>query len=425
MPASTLYGLDIEVALGLARQADWATWGAGEWGVNTWGDADTELGDWVDVTCEVEDGLQLQAGIDTVDGIVTRWEAATCVFTLLGADWDPWNGPYYGYVGPQLPVRVRWRDSVGPGEWQPAFEGTVDDGGWDWQPAPPGGLNRTWVLASDYTADLANWTAPELAPAGDHETASARVTRILDLASWPTSRRAVTTGGTTLSFTTMGQAAWEMLLQVADTDLGLLWVRRDGYLVYIPRGRVSAGTALTGRLVVCVEGDDDIQVVDMGRPQPGVIRNTVAISRFSRGSGDTPVIVTRRDDASIARFRSHGYTRTDLLHDTDAWSTSVADATLGSGSWPSPAPAHVVLSSELGDVRVGPLLLSLEPDQFFDVVDTAGSVWSESVLGWDVLVRFETITGTLSLGDITPWVASAHWGSAIWGRDRWATTGGS
>ena len=424
MPATTLYDIDLEVAVGVGRLASWGAWDEGEWGVNTWGDADTSLGDWVDVTCQIEDGLQLQAGVDVTDGIVTHWEAATCAFSLIGSDWDPWAGPYAGYVGPQLPVRVRWRQTTGPGAWQPAFEGTVDDEGWNWEPAAPGGLPRTFVLATDYTSDLANWKAPELPPAGDHETAAARVTRILDLAGWPTARRAITPGGTTLSATEMGEAAWEMLLDVADTDLALLWVRRDGYLAYIPGGRIAYGTKLSGRLVVCPTGPNDIQVVDMGRPQPGVIRNAVAISRFARDDADTPAVVVLTDESSIARFRSHGYTRDDLLHDTDAWSTPLAEATLGAGSWPSPAPAQVVLSSELGDVRVAPTLLSLEANHYFDVVDTAGTVWNESVLGWDVLVRYASITGTLALGDVTLWVGSAHWDAAVWGRDRWATFGG-
>ena len=421
MPATTLYGIDVEVALGLGRQADWGVWDAGRWDGAVWGDPDTALGDWVDVTCQVVDGLELAAGADQEDGVVTRWEAATCVFTLLGADWDPWGGPYAGRVGPQVPVRVRWRTTTPIGAWAHAFEGSVDDEGWEWEPAPPGGLGRAAVVATDYTSDLTSWDPPDQPPVGDGDTAAARVGRILDLADWPAGRRAVTAGGATLQPSKLGDEAWAMLLDVADSDLGLLWVRRDGYLAYIPQGRVAVGVELAARLAVCPAGPDDVQLVDLSRAQPQVVRNVVAISRAARDDveDDSPVVVTMTDSSSVGRYRSHAYSRTDLGHDDDAWSEIICEAVLGANAWPSAAPARAVLSSELGDERVGPLLLSLEANHYFDVVDTAGRVWSEAVSGWDVAVRWASITGTVALSDISPWVGSGRWDAARWDFDRW------
>src|SRR4029077_7126833 len=104
-------------------------WDAGVWNGSVWGQPDTELGDWVDVTCQVAGTFTLTAGTSDREGVGTRWEAATATFTLDGAQWDPWNGPYVGVLGPQLECRWRWRPT-GEATWRPLFYGAVTDGGW-------------------------------------------------------------------------------------------------------------------------------------------------------------------------------------------------------------------------------------------------------------------------------------------------------
>ena len=101
--------IDMEVCLGVGQSDMAGVWDSAAWDVNTWSQTDTSLGDWVDVTCEVLDGFELGAGATSVDGVVTRWEAATCALTLKGAQFNPRTGPYAGLMGPGLPIRVRWR----------------------------------------------------------------------------------------------------------------------------------------------------------------------------------------------------------------------------------------------------------------------------------------------------------------------------
>ena len=154
----------------------------------------------------------------------------------------------------------------------------------------------------------------------------------------------------------------------------------------------------------------------MGAPQPGVIRNASPSPGSTRDDADVPVAAVRRDDASIARFRSHGYSRTDLLHDTDAWSGHVADATWGRGRGRRRPPPKS--SSRPGSGMAGwrrPSCRS-NPTSTSTWSTPAGAVWNESVLGWDVTVRYESITGILALGDITLWVGSARWDTAVWGK---------
>jgi hypothetical protein len=225
--------------------------------------------------------------------------------------------------------------------------------------------------------------------------------------------------------TTLAAAAWSELLAVADTDLALLWVTRGGDLAYRPRGRVGPGNRLSGRLVVCETAPGDVAVMTMGRNQPSVTRNRVTIARRTDPTvpGDTPVPVVRDDRESIARYQAHDFKRTDLWHVPDAWSTTIAEAVLGAGAWPSPAPGLVQLDAVTGNPAVPVLLLSLEPDMTFDVVDDAGTTYREAVVGWDVQVRHAEIDGVILLEDVTRWSLAGAWGTAHWGTDRWSLGG--
>ena len=81
------------------------------------------------------------------------------------------------------------------------------------------------------------------------------------------------------------------------------------------------------------------------------------------------------------------------------------------------------LDTVTGDPLVAPILLTLEPDMTFDVVDDGGTVWREAVIGWDVQVGFDELEGVLLLEDVTRWTNVGHWGAAIWGVDRWGIGG--
>lgn len=601
---TTDYGVDLRVQLGIGRQSGSGRWdnASARWDAIVWGEADTSLGDWVDVTCETADPFTLTAGASDADGVVTRWEAATCALRLLGAQWDPWAGPWAGIVGPSVAVRVSWRPAGDP-TWLPAFTGSVAADGWDYIPGTRPYAN---VHATDSTQNLAAFDPPERSPIGTGDTASQRVNRILDVAAWPANLRDVTTGGVHLKSSTMAEALWTQLLAVADTDLALMWIRRDGRLAYRPQGRVGVGIELTGRLVICppnpldrltltnlienpapaslfgwsvnrpdahihtyaageilvdrqavayaneaaswfnaglstaspvlkagvnyqrsieiwvdaastlsgigfgsfnggqllpanqwtrvveqftgtgaamyamggivnmpgvgtgihcklrraqlmenisgatlpyFDGDTPdipggrtyswtgtpnnstsiaapsaavpVQVVTIGGAQFTDIRNIVSISRQKDETGPDATTATVRDDGSIARYLSRAYSRTDLQHQDDVWSTTVANAVLAASAWPSRAPREAVLSSRLGDPKIPSLLLSLEPDMTFDVEDTSGAFWREECVGWKVTVGRHLIDGTIELSDVSKWIA-AEWGSAVWDRDRWS-----
>ena len=414
MSATFPAGIDLEVALGIGSITAGGRWDSGTWDFNSWEEADTELGNWTDVTCDVIAPLAFGAG-SSADGVVTRWEAATAAFTMIGATWDPRSGPYVGLLGPGLPVRVRWRPT-GAVDWLVAFVGACDDDGFTYDPK----TFQAQIAATDGTRVFAAYNGVEQNSQGGGETASARVTRIADMVAWPAGSRDITAGGVTVQATTLADEAWSMLLAVADTDLALLWLTRAGALAFRPEAKVTPSTEITA-VVGCSPpnvppGVEVIDPVNITGQQPVSLRNIVSISRQAASDTDTAATVTLRDEPSISRFLAHTYQRTDLIHTDDNWSTTVAQAILMASAWPSTAPAQIELNSR-ADPAASALLLGLEPSlsiQVFDGIRT----WTVEPAGWQVTVTPTEISGTIDLLDVTIWYGG-QWDSAVWDIDQW------
>ena len=416
MSGATLPGpqVDIEVALAIGSIDPSAVWDSGYWGYNTWSEPDTPLGDWADVTCDVVIPLTLGSGTSP-DGVVTRWEAQTCAFTLIGEEYDPRSGPYVGLLGPSLPVRVRWRPTgADDTAWLTTFLGQTTDDGFTYDPK----TRLATVAATDATAVLAAYDGVEQAAQGAGETASARVARIANMAGWPADRRDIAPGGVAVQATTLADAAWTLLLAVADTDLAVLWINRNGDLAYRPTGKVTPSHDVKA-FIGCVADDTGphwIDPVNIVGQQPTITRNIVSISRQARDDDDTPTTATVRDEASVSRFLSHSYSRTDLIHNDDAWSTTVAQAVLMSSAWPSTAPASVDLSSR-ADLASSALLLTLEPAQSVVVTDGVGT-WECEPAGWSLSITPTEVSGSIALLDVSPWYGST-WDLDGWDLGRW------
>ena len=290
--------VDLEVCLAVGQQALAGVWDTGTWDTNVWAQTDTELGDWVDVTCNVEVPFEMHAGTDRADGVVTRWEAATTALTLHGDAFNPRSGPYAGLLGPGLPVRIRWRPTGAP-DWRPGFSGYVDDDGFTWT-KPAGHVGSAHVAATDGTRILNAADLMKRAPVGAGETASARVTRIADAVQWPTDQRGIQPGGVTVRSTTLDGSAWSQLLLVADTDLAHLWIDGAGVLRYVPQGRVLPARQPTAS-ITCVAGNPGIPAfppVSITGQQPTVIRNVANIQRSVEDRAAAAPVATVSDDQS-------------------------------------------------------------------------------------------------------------------------------
>lgn len=402
-------GVSVEIAVASTSPA----WSVSAWNDAQWAQTDTSLGNFVDVTCDCSE-VHLSGGATAADGALTRWEARTATITLWGPKFDPWNGPWAGQLTPGMPVRVRWHPPGDP-TWRPAFTGTVDDAGYTWDPA----TNQTTLGAVDDTAILAAWDGLAQAEVGGGETADQRVNRILDAASWPSTARNIAASTTKVIPTTLAGTAWEMLIAVADTDLAMCWVDRAGTLNYQPLARVQTNPGPPDHIIdpSCTPPAGHVQAASLGTDNPVVTRNIVSITRQSYDS--TPAAtVTLRDDASVARFRPHSYSRTDLVHQDPNWSTTIAQEILQSGAWPALSPTAAGLDVLLG-AEAAYLLLGSEPKIWVQVLDRTGRAYSCIVLGSDVLLTPDTLSGQLVLDNLSR-LQGDRWNQSLWNQGKWA-----
>ena len=411
-------GIDLEVCLAVGRPENAGVWDTGRWDAAVWADTDTDLGDWVDVTCDVEVPFTMHAGTDSGDGVVTRWEAATVAFTLWGDLYNPRAMPWAGLLGPGLPVRIRWRPT-GTTDWLPGFAGYVDDDGFKWS-KQPGRAGRAAIAATDATRIFNAADLMPRADAVDGETAAARVHRIADAIDWPPDLRRITAGGVPVRATDLSGNAWSQLLLTADTDLAHLWIDAAGYLTYVPQGRVHPDRTPLIQITCDPDGSGvpAAPPVSVTGQQPTVVRNVANIQRsVASGAPEAPV-VTLEDDGSIARYLRHVYSRSDLLNVTDSVSLLIAQAVLTSAAWPSVAPAAVELTSR-ASLDAGYFMMGLDPDLTMSVQDAYGTVWLCQAAGWSVQVDRDAITGTIALIDVTSYVGD-QWDTAAWDQSKWS-----
>lgn len=221
--------LELAVQMGIGLQT--SVWDTDTWDFSQW--SEETVGGWVDVTCDVSE-VTITSGASAPDGVLTAINATTGGVVLHGDQYNPW-GPEYGQgqLGPKVPVRLLWRRPGDPAL-VPVFTGVTDS--WPYERS----TETASVALVDATGGLANndlLTLP--GPAGQGEGISARMNRILDAASWSTAARQIPADTRPTISTTLGEAAWTMLQNAADTGLGLVWIDRSGNVAYLPIGQVG------------------------------------------------------------------------------------------------------------------------------------------------------------------------------------------
>ena len=206
--------------------------------------------------------------------------------------------PAHGEIQPTLPGHTFATLFGGYADtWAPQWAADSDD-------------RFTQLTATDGVKILAAFDTNATNPVGNGETASERVTRILDHALWPSDQRNITPGGVPLIGTNHAQPAWTELLLAADSDLGYVYLAPDGRLTYVP------GEVVRDRL-----GDD--AVVAFGCDGWDIITEATAGFDIARLRNIVSGQVGNRlrtdaNEASIARYRAKSYKRTDLLQQTAA-----------------------------------------------------------------------------------------------------------
>lgn len=280
--------------------------------------ADDQLGVgfWVDVTSDV-----LTCG--TRRGrqrLLTQADAGTVVLELDNTTrkYDPTNlsGPYVlvgaTLIKPMKTVRIR---ALYNGVYYPIFLGYADSWQLNWSDSE---WATTTLVATDGFKILGNFDPLEVAAVGAGEDSGARINRILDNAGWPTLDRDIDVGDSTMQATNLSQNALTELKLVADSELGDVFMTREGYVRFRRRTAYLEDTEATTAQIWL---DDQTPYTDPSQRSYAataiaydvdLIRNIANIGR----SGGT--VQTVQNATSIATYLNQSYTRQDLLLETDA-----------------------------------------------------------------------------------------------------------
>ena len=226
---------------------------AGYWFMDNVAVAATKIGaagTWTDLTPYAKRGITTRRGSGRVQSPIIRYEAGTATVHLNNSDrrFDPTNttGPYVSggvsRVTPMRPIRVR---CTWAGVTYHLFRGFVDQWDVDWIANV---YSEVTVTATDGFKVLANKKrAPTLITVdgkqvpqtyGGGEDSGARVTRILDSASWPAADRQIATGNSPMQATDLSGDVLSELQAVADSEVGELYIDGQGRVVFRNRSAI-------------------------------------------------------------------------------------------------------------------------------------------------------------------------------------------
>lgn len=269
---------------------------------------------WEDITGDVRGPLVIDRGRQRD---IDEFRAGTIRMLLDDPDgkYDPTNtsSPYYGNVQPVRQVRVTLTAN---GAEYLAFRGYIENWPSDYG---DGFLATVEIEAVDGFAILANQDLDEITAAHSGDLSGARISRVLDLpeVDFDANLRDIDTGLTTLGATTFGGNALAYLQKVARTELGALFVARDGTLTF----RERFGTAATVKATFSDDGDAAATEYEQLTQSFGtdLLFNRVQVA------GTTGNVQTASDADSQEAFRIRNLQRTDLLMSTDAEAAAQAD----------------------------------------------------------------------------------------------------
>lgn len=257
---------------------------------------------------------------------------------------------------------------------------------------------------------------PELAvPSFAGDTADQRLTRILDLAQWPTGHRSLETGLVILAETTLGGQALPLAQEVADTEMGRLYIDPDGILVFTNRMHIyTAARSLTVQATITDAGGANVEAYDQSPPE--VVKDRGRVYNQAHVTRTGGVEQFAEDVASRAKYGPREYPgAVGALAPTDgdafalaSWLVSqyatprtevrelVIDAT-GQGMWATLLPLR--LFDRLRFVRdYGPVTVDRELLLFGYRVDIGPDEWQITMSTVDPTTFVPFVLGTSVLG---------------------------
>jgi hypothetical protein len=366
---------------------------------------------YADVTCDVR-SLSWRFGATRSDGVLTRWEAGSASVVLDNNDRQYLVGDDDSPILPMAGLVIQARIVQGPfasTDWTVQFRGYVNVFAVAFDPLTSDATLN--LAATDGTAVLTAYENRAAGLVGAGESASARVTRILNQAEW-TDARNIGPGGIALAATDLSGDAWSQLVAVNDAELGAVFIAPDGTATFISRvdlyNRLLSTDAAAYRWG---PGDREIRYEDVVIAiDDSQLRNIVDAQR----TGGAAQIV--RDNASVARFRPHKVAATVPVNaDSDAlaWASFVLELS----EQPTPRVDAMTVMPRTDPLNLWPAVIGAQfADHWSVSVDPVASAsWAGLtrdvlVRGWSTTVDREDWTTVYVLSDhetFTPFILDA------------------
>lgn len=251
--------------------------------------------------------------------------------------------PFFGDIVPRREVRVTTGTAV-------IYTGWIDD--WNYSYTPDGD-SLAEAIAYDATSIISGQTLSAGTPVT--QLSGARISSVLDQIAWSPVARSIDNGQATLG-TAVIEAdtnAMSYLQQVATTEVGLVFVGKDGSVNFVDRAQgpssqnlvTFGGTGIPFQSIEVIYGSDNLY-------------NNVVLSRVGGGTA------TATDLDSVANYGERTLTQTDFLLSSDLALAETALALAEKYSLPeyrfnslevglhglTPAQQAQILSLELGSV---------------------------------------------------------------------------
>jgi hypothetical protein len=237
-------------------------------------------------------------------------------------DFNPQNtaSPYYGYLDPMRKVQIF---GVYGGTNYSIFSGFITNYTTS-TPKFTGDVVYTTITAVDAFRLAQNAQISTVTGATAGQLSGARITKILDAISWPSTMRSIGTGQTTMQVDPgTARTALQALQTIETSEYGALYVDPSGNFVFKDRNYTTSSVNQTA----VVFKDDGTAI---GYFNALWVLNDVLIynsAQVTRTGGTTQ---STSNSSSINKYFLHSYNQQNLLMETDAVALSYAQAYVAS-----------------------------------------------------------------------------------------------
>lgn len=343
----------------------------------------------VDVSDQV-DSIQTYRGRNP---LADQFQTGTLTMRIVdqNGDFNPQNvtGPYYGYLNPMRKISI---SATYLGITYPLFAGYILSYN-TVTPKNVGEVVYTTITAVDGLQLLNNAQLTTVTGATAGQLSGSRINSLLDAVSWPSGQRLIDTGQTTLQAdpgTARTSLAACQTVQIS--EYGAFYMDASGNAVF--KDRLTCTKSPDATAVVFNDNGTNISYFNaLWLLNDSQIFNKAFITATGLATQ------TAQNDASIAKYFTHGYTQQDLLMQTTTDALNYAQAYVASRAETTVRCDAITLDLYTNNYAVG-TVAALDLD-FFDPVSITTT--QPAVTGTSTLTKTLQVFGVAHSISVNSW----------------------